>query len=396
MKFFFLILLYLLTFEFLLSQEQRLTLAQVLDSAQLKHPAFRVAQLKVEAVASIQKTYLDFYPTHFNYAQGKIFGNRTDSRFEINQFLGSPFLMASQKKMLSSSLKTVQNEQQLSVFLALANVKKAYYACLYSLELSKLYVEEYQVFNAGVNFYILNDSSVEGSIDKLMLETSLLEAEKFANTAYNDLIQAQNNLAQAAFLDIETMPADTVFEIYEIAPVSSSETRTPASLYNNIYKSKTESARNQWSLSKAAFLPRFCVNYTNQSIMGQSGFQYWSLGISLPLFPFVESSKKQKSLLDLKIAELEWEVQRSQFDATTANLLTEMNKLFETINFYYDFGLKQSSTLLHAAKEQMERGSIDVPKFIWAVQKSYSLRRQYLQTIHEYNQKAIELEVYAY
>ena len=99
---------------------------------------------------------------------------------------------------------------------------------MFFVEMNKLYIEQYQAFKAGMNYFLINDTLGENTFDKIMLETSLLEAEQRANTAYNDLISAQNNLVQASFLDTETLPADTAFEIYEIIPATDSQNRTPA------------------------------------------------------------------------------------------------------------------------------------------------------------------------
>ena len=81
-----------------MAQEQRLTLAQIIDSATQKHPAFRAAQLKIDAETSQKNAWLNIPQTEFSFTQGKIFNNTTDSRFEIKQPIGSPFSMAAEKK----------------------------------------------------------------------------------------------------------------------------------------------------------------------------------------------------------------------------------------------------------------------------------------------------------
>ena len=114
-----------------------------------------------------------------------------------------------------------------------------------------------------------------------------------------------------------------------------------------------------------SIFPSSFFQYTNQSIYGKSGFNAWSIGISFPLFPVAEHARKKKASLDLQIADVEWEKQRSQFDATTANLLTDMNKLFETLNYYYDSGLKQSSILVSTAQERIAEGKVNMQQYIW-------------------------------
>lgn len=376
--------------------EQRLTLKQILDSAKQKHPSIARKALEVKASEKNQKSYLDFQPLEISYSQGNLYNASTDKVLEFKQNFGSPLSFATQKELLKTDLAFRSAEQQLLEKQIFAEIKKAYFQCQYYIELGKLFQQEFELYLRAYNLFLIDDTLKSPNIERLMISTALAESEMNNRTAYNHLISAQNQLLHASFLEVETLPVDTVFEIYEITASTDKSSRTPAHLYNNLWDLRHKQTAQQYKISKSKFAPSFFAGYSINTINGQSGFNYWSIGIAIPILAFSQASELQKSKINLQISRLELIEKRSENDAITANMLTKMNLYFERINYHYDVALQQSFELLSIADDQLKTNPYPLEKFLWSVNKAFSIRKDYLQNILQYNLIAADLELYAY
>jgi cobalt-zinc-cadmium resistance protein CzcA len=376
---------------------QRLTLTQIIDSALVSHPLLKNSRLKTEIENNRHNQAFNIHPTEFTFRNGQLYGSYNDFEFDIKQNFGSPASWIGNAKVFKKQSELSEAENLLKEKQIICAIKSAYYNSVFEyrkmllLSKQKIALESVQ---PDTLFQLRPGDSI--SIEIVMAENKFANLESQADEAYNDCLVADNKLVQAAFLSNETEPADTSLEMVAIDPPKDTLTRVPATLFMNYYHKQIELADEQVKLEKLKFVPEIYAGFFKQSVNGTHGFTGWQAGMSIPLWFVPQSAVVQEIKLDKQIVENEYVFQQSAIAAKTANLITEMNKLFERLNYYYDFGLHQADVIESLAIKQFKNKTIGIEKFADCIETSYKIRLEYLETLNNYNQEALELEVYTY
>jgi outer membrane protein TolC len=78
------------------------------------------------------------------------------------------------------------------------------------------------------------------------------------------------------------------------------------------------------------------------------------------------------------------------------NLEYELNNYFKKLQYFNQVGLGQADQLLEINRAKFENEDIDYTEYTQKVDEAFRLRLDYLETLNNYNQTAIQLEFYAY
>jgi heavy metal efflux system protein len=380
----------------LLAQTNKLTLKQVVDSAKANNPRLLNEALRPKFY-ELKGSGSDLHSTEINYSYGNIYSTRIDKSLSISQNFGSPVAWFAQKAFRKQMQKLGTAESELNSKLIIASVKAAYFNSVYCKQKLNLLKDVLSACAENYPFDSIqsekNDSLI---LEKIYCESALSDLEINYNAAYNDYLISKNNLVQQAFLNKEAEPANSQLEMYELEVNSDTSTRTPSNLYRNLYLQQYLLANKKVKLEKSKFFPEIKAGYSFNSINGANGFSVWQVGISLPIWFCEQNTKVKGAKLEQQFAQNEFNWQHSNIDATTANLLTEMNKYFEQISYFDGYSLKQAQSLIDISKRLFEAKKISYYKHIQNIQAAYKVKLNYLDAIINYNLKAIELEVYAY
>jgi hypothetical protein len=74
----------------------------------------------------------------------------------------------------------------------------------------------------------------------------------------------------------------------------------------------------------------------------------------------------------------------------------ELDGCFIRLQFYNSFGLTHASTILQTSHAKYNAEEIDYLEFTEDIAEAFKIKLEYLETMNNYNQKAIQLEYYAY
>jgi outer membrane protein TolC len=78
------------------------------------------------------------------------------------------------------------------------------------------------------------------------------------------------------------------------------------------------------------------------------------------------------------------------------NLEFEMNNYFKKLQYFNQVGLGQADQLLEINRAKFENEDIDYTEYTQKADEAFQIRLDYLETLNNYNQTAIQLEFYAY
>jgi len=78
------------------------------------------------------------------------------------------------------------------------------------------------------------------------------------------------------------------------------------------------------------------------------------------------------------------------------NLEYELNNYFKKLQYYNQVGLGHADQLLEINRVKFENEDIDYTEYTQKTDEAFRIRLDYLETLNNYNQTAIQLEFYAY
>jgi cobalt-zinc-cadmium resistance protein CzcA len=397
-KFTFFLLLFHLFAWFNVAQSNdilKLSLSQVVDSTIKNHPLLRNGGLKISLAHA--QTSVNIEPLQFSFTKGQLLSAATDRRLEFIQPLGSPLQWKAKANLNKSNINIAEAENELLQRQIIAKVKQAYFECVYTKEkfnLLKSQIEKYSDIFEDSLYYTQNDE--KSVFEKSIIAYRIADLESQSDEAYNNLIIARNNLVHEAFLYEEAQPLDSQLIMFEIEVNSDTSTRTPANIFKKYYRSKYNSACAKVKAEGSKFSPEFHVGYFNQSVNGKNGFYGLQLGVNFRLWALPQINAYKASKTEKQIAENELVWQTAQLEATTANLIAELNKYFDRLNYFNDYSLNSADFIEDTMVKKFERKLIDANAYIQSIDMAYKIRLDYIETLRKYNYKAIELEVYAY
>lgn len=398
-KFYFSISLTVIVFHALLnnlyandsSLPQHLSLEQFIDSAILNHPDIKNSQLKIIAATKNSLNILQLKPTEFYYQRGNRFSSIIDRDIEIKQNLGSPMKWLAESKLNDYFKSEKRTEAEILKFQIIAKVKSAYYFCVYESNRSELLKKLDQSC-----ILLQNDSSNISLLQKTVLEIKCTDWQSQVDMVANDYLIAKNNLLQASFINADVEPNVEELKIIEIAASKDTSDRAPGKLIQSNFNNGLLLAKSELKVANSNFYPELMVGYFDQTINKTGGFRGWEIGITVPLWFVPQYAKREEALMKIQMANNSLRLGNFNIVRNTDRLYIAMNKLFERLNYYYDFALKQADVLEETATKEYGAKTINCSEYLQSVEAAYKIRLDYLDVLNNYNQAAIELELYVY
>jgi outer membrane protein TolC len=83
-------------------------------------------------------------------------------------------------------------------------------------------------------------------------------------------------------------------------------------------------------------------------------------------------------------------------DRKRENLEYELNNYFKKLQYFNMVGLGQANQLLEINRAKFENEDIDYTEYTQKADEAFQIQLDYLETLNNYNQTAIQLEFYAY
>jgi cobalt-zinc-cadmium resistance protein CzcA len=370
------------------SLPQHLGLDQFVDSAMLNHPGIKNSQLNIN---SISKNIMLLKPTEFIYQSGNRFSNVVDRDIEVRQNFGSPMKWFAENKINENLISEKRTEAEILKFQIISKIKSAYYLCVYESNR----IELLKKLNLSCSLF-QNDSSKISLLQKIILETKCTDWQSQVDMASNDFLIAKNNLLQASYINADVEPNIEELKIIEIAASKDTSARAPGKLIQSDFRNKLILAKLELKAANSNFYPELMVGYFDQTINKTGGFRGLEVGISVPLWFAPQYANREEALMKIQMANNSLQFEKFNIVRNTDRLYIELNKLFERLNYYYDFALKQADVLEETATKEYQEKTINCSEYLQSIEAAYKIRLDYLDVLNKYNQAAIELELYVY
>ncbi len=390
-------LLLLLSPGLLYSQDtipESLSLQQAVDSALLNNIQIDNACLRIDQAKSQKTGAWNFTPTELNYQQGQINSENQDMYLEVNQNFGSilSHIQALKKAKINQEAQTAA--YHLAVKQLIAEVKSAYVFWQYNYANSVLLENEKELYQKLADIATLRYNSGDIDLLKKSITTSKVSeiTAQFLNSL-DHLVIAENKLKQMMMIDGHFVPESSEPRLYMVAKKTDTSSYS-ANVHLNYLSKKYKLVKADEAIVKSNYFPELKAGFFTQNINELNHLYGWQIGVAFPLWLPKQQADIKQSKIESEIALNTLEYQKIQLYYEIENLLFILNKNFRQIRYYQENALPQAELLIKTATAQLNTEEIDYTEFLQSISMAIDIKQAYYLTIHDYNQTAIQLEIY--
>ena len=209
----------------------------------------------------------------------------------------------------------------------------------------------------------------------------------------DELIIAENKLKQIMMVDGNFYPASTEPELYAI-DMTMGTANYSGKVQLNYYRFRQLLVQSDVNIKKSLYFPELKIGLFRQEIGGLKNLYGYQVGIALPLWIPKQQSEIRQAKIESEIALNDYDYRKQSIFFETENLLFQLNKYFRQIRYYEETALKEADNLLHTARVQLKAEEIEYTEFLQSVNLACQIRQAYYLAALNYNQTAIQLELY--
>lgn len=371
------------------------------------NPNTRVAKLGEEYQSALKGSVRDYGKTNINLTFGQYNSLIAyDNNITISQNIPNPVYLKRLTELADANINASKMQAGIYKNQITYQVKSIYYSLLYRKEQRTLNEELIALYEKILRAADIRFQTGETNIlEKYNANTRLQEAisQKLQTDEYIK-IHLEQLKRYTGNQTIEDITDKTLTEKFlDLSPESSMFNNNPDLL---ALKSQIEVAKEEIRVEKSRLLPDFSVGYFNQSLVGNfekngvskfygvgKRFQGVELGISIPIFAKAQKAK-------IKAAEINQQMQEAKVDAFSfslsqrgSTLLSDLKRLQIQINFYRETALPQAKLLIAKSQRAFEVGEMDYYQVSQSINNAVEVQKQYIESLNQYNQTAIELEL---
>ena len=371
------------------------------------NPNTRIARLGEEYQSALKGSVRDYGKTNINLTFGQYNSLIAyDNNITISQNIPNPIYLKRLTELADANINASRMQAGIYKNQITYQVKSIYYSLLYRKEQKKLNEDLITLYEK-----ILRAADIRFRTG----ETNILEKYN-ANTRLQEAISQKLQTEEYIKIHLEQLKRYTANQtIEDIADNTLTEKFLDLSADGKMFnknpdllalKSQIEVAKEEIRVEKSKLLPDFSVGYFNQSLVGNfekngvskfygvgKRFQGVELGISIPIFAKAQKAK-------IKAAEIHQELQEAQVDAFSfslsqrgSTLLSDLKRLQIQIDFYRETALPQAKLLISKSQRAFEVGEMDYYQVSQSINNAVEVQKQYIESLNQYNQIAIELEL---
>ena len=158
------------------------------------------------------------------------------------------------------------------------------------------------------------------------------------------------------------------------------------------YQNRTDFFEAKRNLEKQHLLPDINLSYSLGSNSGLSQNLYaYQIGLRIPLLFSGNASKIKASKIAAEVSQQQAEDYKIQLNSRKLQLLNEVSKYEEALQYYEMEGKSLSEEILKTANISFKNGEIDFFQYIQSLENAYEIELQYLENLNNYNQAVIAL-----
>ncbi|NGX84811.1 CusA/CzcA family heavy metal efflux RND transporter [Aequorivita sp. KMM 9714] len=310
----------------------------------------------------------------------KVFGVEQDFLF--------PTVYFAEKNVNKRQFEMQNKQYQLQKRKTEGLVAAAYYQYQYEKNRASVYERLdslYQNFaHAAQRRFELGETNY---LEKITARAKQRQLETDFNQTKEDVLIAMEQLKTVVQSKDSLLIAEHPLEKLQLS-IAASEQHPALDYYesrNNFFQAKS-------SLEKQSLLPDISLSYSLGSNSGLSQNLYaYQIGLKIPLLFGGNASKIKASKIAADVSQQQAEDYRIHLNSRKVQLLNEVSKYEDALQYYETEGKSLSEEILKTANISFKNGEIDFFQYIQSLENAYEIELQHLENLNKYNQAVIAI-----
>ncbi len=377
----------------ILAQEapQTLTMDQAIQMAMQNNDEVRNARMNVEIAESLKKSSFNLPAPEFNYEWGQINSDLNDRFIDISQSFDFPTVYTSQGRYGRRLVDLRRTEQSLTEKTISGQVKSLYFNWMIAGRKLIMKMEEDNIYDQFLKAVKLKFETGEiNRLTKSVAETQALNIQKSLSEIEIEYVRFEQELKSMLGISGAIVPQDEFPDLpLRMVQMDSSDFVSPRLQY---LETKTNLMDAAVKVEQNKHLPGFNFGYFNQTIDNVEGFEGWTVGLTVPVWFWSQSSRVQKAKLERDQAGFEMDFEKNKLNLSTEKYRQDILRLKNLLSTYENITLEQIEQIIQDSKTSLEEGEITYFEFVLSLSHAYDMKLGYYDLLNDYNQAIISLE----
>ena len=383
-----------------------LTLQQSIDEALKNNNSIKIAEYNINVQQALKKGSVTIPKTEISYTQGAV-SNPTinDNLINVTQRFDFPTVYGNQSKLAQEKIQSSEKYKAVTENDLVEKVKLAYLQYQYILEKRKLLLEQDTIFSklskaSNVRYRTGEGTSLENATSSVQYRQIQNELEK--NEA--DIKIAKQLLQTLLNTTDDISIADTALVAEEILlPMDDASTaNNPIIQY---LQQEINVSQREISLERSKMLPDIILGYNGQTYKGlqtingidrtytgKDRFNFFQIGVAIPLFPGGYKSKTNVAKINEQIAQKQVELTTMSLNGQLKELAQEYVKYQKSINYYQTQALPQADLIISNSDKGFRSGDISYTQYLQNLTLSNNIHSEYIDNLFNFNRVVISIE----
>ncbi|MFC5408591.1 CusA/CzcA family heavy metal efflux RND transporter [Larkinella bovis] len=382
----------------------RMTLEQALQLANSSNAQVQIAGLNVTQQQALRRTAYDAGRFSATALLGQYNSRRFDNNLTVTQSIPNPVLMSRLAELNDQTVRMREAGVTVTRHEVTYQVKSTYYEVNYLYQKSRLFQQQDTVLAEFVKAVSLRFKTGEtGSLEKATAESQ--RADQQVRLAQNEasLMASRTRLQILLYrsqpFDVSPEPLPKLM----LTVVSDSLALARNPLLRQLQQ-QIRVAEQMRRVEQARLKPEFQVGLFSQTLVGNqlingqelyfgAGHRFYGgqIGVSLPLLGQAQKARINAARIGEQLAQADLQNQRFSLDQQIRQAVQLYEQYRATLSYYEENGLPQAERIQANARRAFSGGDIGYLEFSLALQQALTIRSNYLDLLHLYNQSVLSI-----
>ncbi|WP_277014362.1 CusA/CzcA family heavy metal efflux RND transporter [Flavobacterium lindanitolerans] len=383
-----------------------LNLQQCIDEAVRNNSRIKVADYDISLQKALKKGSITMPKTELSYTQGVV-SNPTvdDNLINVTQRIDFPTVYSGQSKLAQEKIRSSEKLKAVAEKELVQNVKLAYTQYQYAMEKRELLAQLDSIYGklssaSSTRYKTGETTSLENITSSVQSRQIRNELEK--NTA--DIRIAKQLLQTLLNTTDEITIADAKLVAREFL-MSGQGNSVASNPYIGYLQQEVAVNRRNTALEKSRMLPDIILGFSSQTYKGQQSingiersytakdrFNFFQVGLAIPLFPGGYRSKANASKISEQKAAAEVDLATKNIEGQMKELLQEYGKLQKSLDYYKKDALPQADLIIKNSDRSFRNGDISYTQHLQNLTLASSIHSEYLESLYQNNRIVIAIE----
>ena len=390
------------------SQMQTLSLDQAIQQATTQNAQVQIAGLNVSQQEALRRTAYDPGRLTANLMLGQYNTRRFDNNLTVTHTIPNPTLMRRLADLNDQTVAGQQAAAQVTQNDVKYQVKSTYYELIYLAQKTRLFLQQDTVLTEFVKAAALRFRVGEtGNLEKASAESQL--ADQRVKLAQNEATQTATSTRLQTLLyrtDPIAIPEQPLPKLPLLLPTDSL-----VSAQNPLIRQleqQTKVAQQTLLVDQARLKPDFIVGFFSQTLIGSQlidgqelsfgpGYRFngGQIGVTMPLIRGAGKARIEAARVGEQIARTQLQTQQFALSQQASQAVRQYNQYRDALTYYEQNGLPQADLIQTQARRAFGGGDIGYVEFSLALQQALTIRLNYLDLLHQYDQSVLYINYLA-